>query len=116
MCREASNPRGTRPVAGALIFANGAFVIRTASNAPSVHEKVTRHAAAANARVVGIPSAGVDAGTDLGSNSVVPVQPPRIALLGSAPVSGSSFGFAWYALDQRIGTVQVPFAERPGSG
>ena len=84
-------------------FANGAFVIRTASNAPSVHEKVTRHAAAANARVVGIPSAGVDAGTDLGSNSVMPVQPPRIALLGSAPISGSSFGFAWYALDQRIG-------------
>ncbi len=84
-------------------FPNGAFVIRNAANASSVHEKVTRHAATANARVVGIPSAGVDSGTDLGSNSVAPVQTPRIALLGGAPISGGSFGFAWYALDQRIG-------------
>jgi hypothetical protein len=26
-----------------------------------------------------------------------------VGLLGGAPVSGNSFGFAWYALDQRIG-------------
>ncbi|MEP7346910.1 MAG: M14 family zinc carboxypeptidase, partial [Gemmatimonadaceae bacterium] len=84
-------------------FPNGAFVVRIASNGPSVHEAVIRHAAAANARVVGIPSAGVDSGTDLGSNSVVPVQTPRIALLGGAPIGGGSFGFAWFALDQRIG-------------
>ncbi|MBV6520092.1 MAG: hypothetical protein MNPFHGCM_00197 [Gemmatimonadaceae bacterium] len=84
-------------------FPHGAFVVRVTSNTPSVHDQVGRAAAAAGARIFPIASAGVDSGTDLGSNSVVPLQLPRVALLGGAPVSGGSFGFAWYALDQRIG-------------
>jgi hypothetical protein len=47
-------------------------------------------------------SAAVDEGTDLGSNSVVPVQPPHIALVGGTGISGNSFGFTWYTFDQRI--------------
>ena len=37
----------------------------------------------------------VDAGTDLGSGSVVPVRAPRVAVRGGAPVQGTSFGFTW---------------------
>ncbi|MGZ8458602.1 MAG: hypothetical protein ACXWZ4_18495, partial [Gemmatirosa sp.] len=44
----------------------------------------------------------VESGTDLGSGSVVPVRAPRVAVLGGAPVAGTSFGFTWFALDQRI--------------
>jgi hypothetical protein len=44
----------------------------------------------------------VDEGADLGSNSVFPVRAPRVALVGGAPISGSSFGYAWYAFDQRL--------------
>ena len=84
-------------------FPNGAFVIRVALNRADVHDVVMRRAAEAGAQVASIPSAGVDEGTDLGSNSVVPVQRPKVALLGGAPVNGTSFGFAWYAMDQRIG-------------
>ena len=84
-------------------FPNGAFVIRTALNRADVHDVVLRRAAEAGAQLASIPSAGVDEGTDLGSNSVIPVQRPKVALLGGAPVNGSSFGFAWYAMDQRIG-------------
>ncbi len=84
-------------------FAHGAFVVRAAVNRPDVYETVARHAAATGALVTAIPSAGVDEGTDLGSNSVVPIRPPRVALLAGAPVSGNSFGFSWYAMDQRIG-------------
>ncbi len=94
-------PRGF--ASGAAQFPHGAFLVRVASNTPDVHDRVMKLAAAASARVVPIPSAGVDSGTDLGSNSVVPVRPPSVALLGGAPVNGGSFGFAWYALDQRIG-------------
>ena len=84
-------------------FPNGAFVIRAALNRADVHDVVLRRAAEAGAQLASIPSAGVDEGTDLGSNSVIPVQRPKVALLGGAPVNGSSFGFAWYAMDQRIG-------------
>lgn len=84
-------------------FPTGAFVVRVQTNRAEVHDVVTRHARDIGVAVASIASAGVDQGTDLGSNSVVPIPRPRVALLGGAPVSGNPFGFAWYALDQRLG-------------
>ncbi len=84
-------------------FANGAFVVRVAANRSDVHRLVSQHATAFGADVSVVSSAGVSAGTDLGSNSVIPIRTPRVALLGGAPVNGTSFGFSWYAMDQRIG-------------
>ncbi len=52
---------------------------------------------------VALASAMVESGTDLGSNSVFPLRAPRVGLLGGAPVNGNSFGFAWYAMEQRLG-------------
>ncbi|HEY7566478.1 MAG TPA: M14 family zinc carboxypeptidase [Gemmatimonadaceae bacterium] len=89
--------------AGGVRFARGALVVRAAMNDSTVHAVVQRNAAAAGARVTPLPSAGVDEGIDLGSGSVMPVIPPRVALLGGPPVGGNSYGFAWYALDQRMG-------------
>jgi hypothetical protein len=88
---------------GGRSFPQGAFLVRVAANDSSVHERVARHAVAAGALVHPVASAGVDQGTDLGSNSVRPILPPRVALLSGAPVSGTSWGFAWYAMDQRLG-------------
>ena len=88
---------------GGNAFPQGAFVVRVAANGADVHERVAREAVAAGARVVAVASAGVDEGTDLGSNSVLYIERPRVALLGGAPVGGNAFGFAWFALDQRLG-------------
>ncbi|HEX6134035.1 MAG TPA: M14 metallopeptidase family protein [Longimicrobiales bacterium] len=100
-------PRSFR--SGSFDFPNGGFVVRVQGNRPEVHALVARHAAAAGAAVAPIASARADEGTDLGSNSVFPLAFPRIALLGGDPVSGQSFGYAWYAFDQRIGyrTTQI---------
>jgi hypothetical protein len=84
-------------------YPHGAFLVRVAGNDSSVHDVVRRHAEAAGAVVAGLGSAAVDSGTDLGSNSVFFVRPPRVALIGGDPISGNSHGFAWYALDQRLG-------------
>jgi hypothetical protein len=94
-------PRGFR--SGQYDFSNGGFVIRVAGNRADVHERVRTHARAAGALVAPLASARADEGTDLGSNSVFPLEFPRVALLGGSPVSGQSFGYAWYAFDQRIG-------------
>ncbi len=88
---------------GGVKFPHGAYVVRVAMNDSSVHGRVSALALAAGAQVSPIASAGVTEGTDLGSNSVVPVRAPTVALLGGAPVSGTPFGFVWYALDQRLG-------------
>ena len=89
--------------AGDHDFPRGGFVVRVAANDSAVHQTVARHAAAAKATVASISSSAVDGGTDLGSNSVFFVRPPRVALIGGDPVSGNAHGFAWFALDQRIG-------------
>ncbi len=83
-------------------FPRGAFLVRVEANGDAVHEIVRRHAAASGARVVPLASAMVDEGTDLGSNSVIPIRIPRVALVGGQGISGNSFGFAWYAFDQRL--------------
>jgi hypothetical protein len=87
---------------GGARFEHGAFLVRVAANDPRVHDLVRRHAGEAGARVVALNSAAADSGTDLGSNSVFPVRPPRVALVGGPPISGGSFGYAWYAFDQRL--------------
>ena len=99
-------PRAFR--AGGMDFSQGGFVIRAAANTPEVHETVRRHAAASGARVVPLASALVDSGTDLGSNSVFPLRTPRVALLAGEGISGNSFGFAWFALDQRLRYPSTP--------
>lgn len=88
---------------GGKRFSHGAFVVRVFFNTETVHQQVAQHASRAGVTVYPIASAGVDEGTDLGSNSVRPIRQPKVALLAGPPVSGGSFGFAWYAMDQRIG-------------
>ena len=91
--------------------------MRTAMNDSNVHDIVNRRAASIGARIAALSSALADSGTDLGSNSVIPLRAPRLGLVGGSPISGNSFGFAWYALDQRIGypvtTVGVSALDAP---
>lgn len=87
---------------GTADFPHGAFIVRTAANSAAVHQKVTVAARAAGATVAPISSAMVDAGTDLGSNSVFFLKPVRIGLVGGQGVSGNAFGFAWFLFDQRL--------------
>ena len=94
-------PRGFR--AGSADFPRGAFVVRVAQNDASVHDRLRNRAAAHPVPIAALGSAMVEQGTDLGSNSVFYVRPPRVALVGGPPISGNSFGFAWYTFDQRIG-------------
>lgn len=94
----------TRPfTSGGQSFPQGAFLVRVAANDADIHTRVTAHAAATGAAVSPIASAGVEAGTDLGSNSVRPIRVPQVALLTGVPVSGNAWGFTWFALDQRLG-------------
>ena len=94
---------------GGESFPLGAFVVRVGANGPNVHEIVRRRAAASGAEVVPLQSAAADGeGTDLGSNSVIPIRPPRVALVGGAPIGGNAFGHTWFAFDQRLAYPVTP--------
>jgi hypothetical protein len=88
---------------GSSRVGRGSFVARVVGNGPRLHELVRRHAAAIGAPVVALAGAGVDEGFDLGSNLVFPMRQPKVAIIGGPGVSGGSAGYAWYALDQRLG-------------
>jgi hypothetical protein len=93
-------PRGFRE--GTSRFPAGAFLVRLEANGAAVGDLVRRRAAEAGARVEPLATALADSGTDLGSNTVFYVRPPRVGLIGGSPISGTSFGAAWYAFDQRL--------------
>ncbi|HVH39429.1 MAG TPA: M14 metallopeptidase family protein [Gemmatimonadaceae bacterium] len=88
---------------GGVSFPRGAFVVRVAGNRADVAKSVNARALESGAVVRTVASALVEQGTDLGSNSVRYIEAPRVALLGGQGVNGLSFGFAWYAFDNRLG-------------
>ncbi|HSJ15276.1 MAG TPA: M14 family zinc carboxypeptidase [Longimicrobiales bacterium] len=94
--------------AGGQEFRHGAFIVRVAANDSSVHAKVAHQVRRSGARVTPLATAMAEAGTDLGSNSVRFVPAARVALAGGTGVAGNAFGFAWYALEQRLQYPVVP--------
>ncbi len=94
----------TRPFrVGAADFPHGAFLVVVNRNAPDIHDRIRGAAAATGARVAAVDNALVDAGADLGSNSVVSIPVSRVALVGGEGVSSASYGAAWYAFDRLLG-------------
>jgi hypothetical protein len=95
-------------------FPSGTVVVRVGANEPGVHDAVRELAERYQLRVVTVKSGLGDAGNiSLGSSDVVYVKKPDIALLAEDPVSGYSFGAAWYTLDQAY---QIPLTPlRTGS-
>jgi hypothetical protein len=87
---------------GGARFPRGAFLVRTAANDSTVHATLARRAAESGAAIAPLATGLVESGTDLGSGSVVPIRAPRVALLAGDGVGGQSFGWTWYAFDQRL--------------
>jgi len=88
---------------GTASFPHGAFLVPVAANDSTVHARVARAVATSGAQVTPLNTALATTGTDLGSNSVIPVRPVRVGLVGGQGISGNTYGFAWYVLDQRFG-------------
>ncbi len=88
---------------GGQAFPQGAFIARVDGNDSTLHGTIGRLAESSGATITPLATAAVDDGTDLGSNSVLPIRAPRVAMLGGAPVNGNAYGFAWYQFDQRLG-------------
>ncbi len=87
-------------------FPSGTVVVRVGANDPGVHEAVRELAEYYKLRVASVSSGLGEAGyPSLGSSDVMSITKPDIALLAEDPISGYSFGAAWYTLDQAY---QIP--------
>ena len=92
----------TKPLtAGGRTYYRGTFVVRISRNNDSIHESIRRLSNELGANAVAVNSGYTDEGdTNVGSENVVSMQVPRIAILADEGVDQTSFGSIWWTLNR----------------
>jgi hypothetical protein len=80
-------------------FERGTVVVRRAGNVDGLQERLVEVARTTGASFVGADTGYADRGIDLGSDSVVPLKAPRVALAWDVPTSPVSAGDLRFALE-----------------
>lgn len=80
----------------------GTLVVRANRNPESLHDRIRVLAQEAGVDVAAVDHELTEAGIDLGSNNVVHLEKPRIALLTHSPVSSYSYGAIHYLFERRF--------------
>jgi len=89
----------------------GTFVVRVSRNPSTVHDRIDALAREAGVEVVGLDTAFPLTGQfSTGSESVVALSAPRIAVVGGTGISHTSYGAVWWTLEQRY---RIPFTTLP---
>jgi hypothetical protein len=85
-------------------FPRGSFVVRVVRNPEGLHERIDALARDAGVRVTASHTAYPDRGpTGTGSNPVVSIRPPRIAVAAGEGVGITSYAALWFELEHRVG-------------
>jgi hypothetical protein len=102
----------SRPLeAGGRRWPRGTYVVRVARNDASLHARIDALARASGVDVVGVSSAEAGDGQfGIGSETVVAIPAPRIAVVADEGVSQTSYGAVWYALERRYGIRFTPIS------
>ena len=94
-------------------FPRGTYVVRVARNDTSLHSRIEQLARESGVDVVGINTAFAETEQfGIGSGSMWDLRAPTVALVGDEGVSQTSYGAAWYVLEQRYGIPFVPVSTR----
>ncbi|MDQ3321778.1 MAG: hypothetical protein M3525_04985 [Acidobacteriota bacterium] len=87
--------------AGGRNWNRGTFVVRVTRNAETVHEAVNRLAKELGVNVTAVNTGYTDEGdTNVGSENVVSLQVPKIAMVADETVDQTSYGSIWWTLDR----------------
>jgi hypothetical protein len=90
--------------AGGRLWPRGTFVVRTSRNDSSLHATIDRLARESGVDVTPVASAFTErARLGIGSEEVVALRRPRVAVIGDEGVSQTAFGALWWTLDRRYG-------------
>lgn len=95
----------TRPLqAGGRDYPRGSFVARVERNPAALHARVAALARDCGVRVQAVQSAFFEQGdTGVGSESIVSLKRPRIAVLVDGPGGSDAYGWLWFLLERRLG-------------
>jgi len=94
-----------RPLrAGARDYPRGSFVARVERNPATLHARVAALARTSGVTVHAVNTAYIDRGdTGVGSENIVSLKKPSIAVLVDRPVSPEAYGWLWFLLERRLG-------------
>ncbi|HUU83649.1 MAG TPA: M14 metallopeptidase family protein [Phycisphaerae bacterium] len=93
---------------GGREYQPGAVLLRRHENPEDLRQIIADAAADLTLDVRPADTALSEKGPDLGGNRFRLLQPPRVAVASQWPISASSFGSTWFALDQRLGLRASP--------
>jgi hypothetical protein len=95
----------TKPLrAGDRDYPRGSFIARVDRNAASLHTRIAALARTSGVQVSAVQSAFTDRGdTGVGSEAIVSLKKPEIAVVVDGPVSPESYGWLWFLLERRMG-------------
>jgi hypothetical protein len=87
--------------AGGRTYRRGTFVVRVTRNNDTVHDAVQRLARELGVNVFAVNTGYTESGdTNVGSENVVALQMPKIAIVADEPVFQPSYGSIWWTLDR----------------
>ena len=87
--------------AGGRNYARGTFVVRVSRNPETIHEAIARLARELGVNVSAVNSGYTDEGdTNVGSENVVSLKQPKIAMVADEAVDQTSFGSIWWTLNR----------------
>ncbi len=95
----------TRPLrAGERDYPRGSFIARVDRTDARLHERIAALARTSGVVVQSLKSAWIDRGdTGIGSEQIVSLKRPRIAVLADGPGSPEAYGWLWFLLERRLG-------------
>lgn len=93
-----------RPLrAGSKDYPRGAFILRVERNPDSLHERLAQLAPQYGVTVDPVNSAFIDTGiTGVGSEAIVTLRPPKIAVIADDAVNQTSYGALWFNLTREM--------------
>jgi hypothetical protein len=102
----------SQPVdAGGRLWPRGTYVVRVARNDSTLAARLDALARESGVDVTGVSSAQAANGQyGIGSESIVSIPAPNIAVVADEGVSQTSYGAVWYSLERRYGIRFTPIS------
>jgi hypothetical protein len=97
--------------AGGRQWPRGTYVVRVARNDSSLTARIDTLARASGVAVTGVSTAQAGTGQfGIGSETIVAIPAPNIAVIADEGVSQTDYGAIWYSLERRYGIRFTPIA------
>jgi hypothetical protein len=83
-------------------FTRGSILLKIHENPETLNQEILKTAEQTGVMIYGVNTALTTKGPDLGGNSFVLLESPRIAILTGPPINLTSFSALWHLLDYRL--------------